>query len=212
MTQYCLPIGINEANCYIIADEKSKEAIVIDPGGFDDNLTHVISNVMMFIRVKYILLTHGHYDHIMGVYDLQRFTDSQTGINKMDALCLADDFKSGAVNIAPGMQKQTNCDFFLEDNMEISAGNLVLKVICTPGHTMGSVCFLCEKERKIFSGDTLFYHTIGRTDLLGGSMTDMRESLNKLVKLEGDYYIFPGHGRSTTLEEERKHNRYLRKN
>lgn len=209
LIQYCLPIGINHANCYIIADEKTKEAVIIDPGEFNDELVGALTNGKIK-SVKYILLTHGHYDHILGVYDLKKYTGALVGIHKNDVAYLTDELKSGAGHIVKGLQKSLSCDFFLEDGMKISAGEIVLDVLFTPGHTLGGVCFVCETEREIFTGDTLFYHTIGRTDLPGSSMADMVNSLNRLKDLNGDYRILPGHERSTTLEEERKRNRYLR--
>jgi glyoxylase-like metal-dependent hydrolase (beta-lactamase superfamily II) len=209
MIQFCVPLGAINANCYILADNESKEAIVIDPGDFTDELKKVLTDGEIK-KVKYILLTHGHYDHILGVYDLQQYTGAQVGINRNDARCLESELDSGAGHRFKEVQKSLTADFYLEDGMSLIFGETGLTVLFTPGHTPGGVCFICESEKKIFSGDTLFYHTIGRTDLPGGNMADMKNSLRRIIDLKGDYSVFPGHDRSTSLDEERQHNKYLR--
>jgi len=209
MIQFCVPLGAINANCYILADNESKEAVVIDPGDFTDELIKVIQDGEIK-SVKYILLTHGHYDHILGVYDLKQYTGAQVGININDASCLENEHDSGAGHHFKEVQKSLKADFYLEDGMRLIFGKTELRVLFTPGHTPGGVCFISEHEHKIFSGDTLFYHTIGRTDLPGGNMTVMKNSLRRIIELKGDYSVFPGHDRSTSLDEERQHNRYLR--
>ncbi len=207
MIQHCIPLCLNRANCYILLDEISKEAVVIDPGEFNKELTNILSDENAI--VKYILLTHGHYDHILGVYELKKYTGAQVGIHKNDADCLEDESLSHA-NQIQAKQNIVHADFEFEDGASLWIGKIEIEVIFTPGHTLGGVCFVCENEQKIFTGDTLFYHTIGRTDLQGGNMTDMQNSLLKISSIKGGYLVFPGHDRSSTLDEERKHNRYLR--
>jgi hydroxyacylglutathione hydrolase len=209
MIQHSIPLGINRANCYILVDEKSREAVVIDPGEFNDDLVSIIKHGNIS-TVKYILLTHGHYDHILGVYDFKQYSGALIGIHENDAVCLSDESKSGADRHLKNGQSHIKPDFFLEDAMDLSFGETKLKVLFTPGHTLGGVCFICENDKKLFTGDTLFYHTIGRTDLAGGSMSVLQESLKRILNLTGDYIIFPGHDRSSTLNDERLYNKYLR--
>lgn len=192
-------------------DEKSGEAALIDVGGFDNSLKSILENEEIK-KVKYILLTHGHYDHLLGVYDAKEHTGAKVAIHKMDKECLTDENSSLAYQIESVKQKPVEPDIILKDGMKLNVGNIELEVLHTPGHSKGSVCFVCESERIIFSGDTLFLKTYGRTDLQGGSWSELQLSLNKLALLEGDYIVYPGHFMQTSLDFERKHNRYMRRN
>ncbi len=208
MEQYIFPIGCYSSNCYAIVDESSSIAAIIDPGEFYDKIIDFLTDKK--IKVKYILLTHGHLDHILGVYDLKNNTGARVAIHKGDEECLKDEIASLAYNIRPGMQKYLEPDLLLEDGMNIDIGQVKLNVIHTPGHTKGSVCFVCNDEHKIFTVDTLFYHCVGRTDFPGGSMPELLDSLKRISSLKGDFIIYAGHNRTSTLDEERLHNRYLR--
>lgn len=209
MKLYRLPLGAIDANCYVIADEKSGEAAVIDAGDFDETLKKILDSDEIK-NVKYILLTHGHYDHIMGVYDAKEYTGAKVAIHGEDAGCLFDENQSLSYQLSV-RQKPLKADIILEDGMTLNIGDIELKVMHTPGHTRGGVCFICEKERIVFSGDTLFCKTCGRTDLRGGDWPTMKDSLIRLASLKGDYTVYPGHNRETQLDFERTHNRYMRK-
>lgn len=198
-----------DTNCFIVADEKTKEAVVIDPGEYTQKLVDTISQNEL--KIKYILLTHGHYDHILGVSYLKDSTGAQVMIHQNDADCLVDEKESLMYRITPGIQVPCKPDKVFQDGDVINFGDISLEVLYTPGHTKGSVCFVCEKERCIFTGDTIFYRTYGRTDLPGGSGEEMLMSLYRIYALRGDYTLYPGHGIMTTLEKERKNNRYMRK-
>lgn len=202
-------LGHVDTNCYVLLDEKTNDAVVIDPGEYTQKLVDTID--MHKMNVKYILLTHGHYDHILGVHDLKEKTGACVLIHINDAQCLVDENQSLMGHIGPGIQKPCDADKVLQDGDEVVFGNEKLQVLYTPGHTKGSVCFLCESERCIFTGDTIFYRTYGRTDLPGGDDEEMLMSLYRIYALRGDYTLYPGHGIVTTLEKERKTNRYLRK-
>lgn len=206
-----IQLGPNEANCYIVIDEKNGSAAVIDPGGYENRLRTLL-NELVIENLDSILLTHGHYDHLLGAYDLKQTSGAEIAIHKNDALCLEDDKKSMAFHIGDNFQKYVKADISFEDGMSFTVGETLLTVMHTPGHTQGSACFICEKEKVIFSGDTLFKQGVGRTDLPGGSMTQLMTSINKLSSLKGDYNIYPGHGPSTTLDEERKNNPHMRMN
>lgn len=210
MTVMRIQSGEMGSNSYILIDEKSGEGAVIDVGSFSSELQTAISQSGMK-RLKYILLTHGHFDHILGVYDIKRkYPDAEIAIHREDAMCLSDPEESLA-STGAHIQNPVCADILLEDGDIIRLGESRLRVMHTPGHTMGGVCYILESEHTIFSGDTLFCRTVGRTDLRGGNWSDLLASLEKLMSLEGDYEVFPGHNRQTSLAVERVSNRYLRK-
>lgn len=204
-------LGINHANCYIIVDENSGNSTVIDPGGFENKLVELLK-IKKIDKIKYILMTHGHYDHILGAYDLKTYSGARVAIHKNDAGCLMDE-QSSLASYAVGqrIQKYLKPDILLEDGMILELGETNLRVLFTPGHTKGGVCFVCERGQKIFTGDTLFYHDAGRTDLPGGSMPELLHSLSRIRDLKGDYSVYPGHDRESTLSDERLNNAYMRK-
>ncbi len=197
------------ANCYLLVDEESGEAAIVDPAWYGEVIKNVLDKEN--INLKYVLLTHGHFDHIFGVYGLQTERGAKVVINKKDAEHLIDPKKSLAEGNFPERQYPVSADLFIKDGDIIKLGNEEIKVMSTPGHTEGSVCYILEKDRVIISGDTLFCMTAGRTDLPGGSDEKMIESLKRLIALEGDYAVLPGHNRETTLESERKRNWYIRR-
>lgn len=203
-----IPLGPVEANTYIITDTASGLSAVIDCGGFTPELVRMLSSK----EVKLILLTHGHYDHILGVYELKKLTGAEVMIHKNDADCLFDEKRSlSYYSYMPGAQKPLTADRLLGEGDEIRLGETVLRVLHTPGHTSGSVCYIDEADRILFTGDTLFCLTCGRTDLPTGDDMQMYNSLKRIKELDGDYKVYTGHNRSTTLDAERVRNRYLRR-
>lgn len=198
-------VGIISTNCYILTDEKTNEAIVIDPGSKCGQIIDAVKDK----NVKYILLTHGHYDHILGAAQLKRLTGAALAIGAEDEECLRDDILSRAGLHFKEPQENTCADIILHDGDTLPFGGQTIKVIHTPGHTPGGVCYLFDEENALFSGDTLFNLAIGRTDFQGGSDVDMARSLKKIAALSRNYDVFPGHGPSSTLDYEKKHNPYF---
>ena len=194
------------ANTYLLLDEKSGEAAVIDPGLF----TGEVESAAGEYNIKYILLTHGHFDHIIGAYALRQATGAAAAIHTLDAPCLYDSKKSLADDVERITQQPFNADVLFNDGDCFYLGENEIKVMHTPGHTQGSVCFIIESERTILTGDTLFCLTVGRTDFAGSSAKALVESVKKLIALDGDYRVLPGHNRETTLESERIRNRFIR--
>lgn len=207
ITVDAIPLGPVAANTYVLTDMASGETAVIDAGDFNDKLKELIKGK----NIKYILLTHGHFDHILGVYDLKEFTHAKVFIHTLDADCLENEYKSLASWEYPGSQKPLKADVLLNDGDKIMLGETEIRVMHTPGHTRGGVCYIIDSERIIFSGDTLFCLTAGRTDFEGGSDEELMASLIRLRRLDGDYKVYTGHNKSTTLDFERTHNRYMRR-
>lgn len=197
------------ANCYYLLDEKTGEAAIVDPAWYVDDFDAMLAEDNA--RLKYILLTHGHFDHIFGVYGLKNATGAKVVIHSKDAEHLSDPEKSLAKGNMPDPQQPVNADILIGEGDVLTLGEEEIKVMSTPGHTMGSVCYIIESEKTIISGDTLFCMTAGRTDFPDGSDELMIESLKRLIALEGDYKVLPGHNRETTLSSERTRNWYIRR-
>ena len=202
-----LALGPVSANTYIVTDDATGETAVIDAGACTNELLGKLKGK----NVRYILLTHGHYDHILGVPALKAHTGAEVLIHKADADCFWDTEKSLASFDHSFSQTPMKADRLLSDGEEIHLGETVLSVLHTPGHTKGGVCYIDYQDRLIFSGDTLFCLTAGRTDFPGGSFEELMASLITLRNLPGDYIVYPGHNRATTLEHERVRNRYMRR-
>ena len=196
-------VGVGAANCYIVYDE-SLEAVMVDPGGDEERLLGVISE--KGLKLKYIMLTHGHFDHIMGVHGIKASTGAEIIIAGGDAGCLESPESSlaGRVRLELIAEKP---DHIAQDGSRYRVGGLEFEYILTPGHTKGSAVIRCGQT--LFTGDTLFAGDCGRCDLPGGSYAEMLDSLERLYQLEGDYDVLPGHEEETTLETERKRNRNM---
>ncbi len=195
--------GQLENNIYFVADEATKKAVLIDASS---NIPELIEFAKEY-DVEYILLTHGHFDHIMGLTSLKQALNAQAVINK-DDLVISDNINEFTRlfglpdNIPPTYEK------YVKDDDVLKVGNLEIKVIATPGHTEGGVCYLIGN--KLFSGDTLFKGSVGRTDLFGGNFKKLSDSIkNKLFKLDDNTEVFPGHGDMTTIGFEKKYNELI---
>lgn len=201
--------GLYATNTYLIIDEKTGEAAVIDPAVADDALFSALRENGVS-ELKYILLTHGHFDHICGVYPLKEKLGGKVLIHSEDADCLRDSRVSLTQSVKGYTQTEMEPDGELSDGDTVILGETKISVMHTPGHTRGSIMLIADGY--IFSGDTLFRCSMGRTDLPGGSTKTLFASLRAIGKMEGEYDIFPGHGEKTTLSYEKANNRYLRAN
>ena len=188
-------------NCYIILDEKSKEIMVIDPAGKADEIIEMIN--ILNGKVKYIYLTHCHADHIGAVMEIKNKKGGKILIHRNDA----EGLNNETINLSPYIDMgviELEADSRIDDGDLIHVGNLEFKVIHTPGHTKGGTSLYCEKEGLLFSGDTLFRGTWGRTDLPTSSIDDIMNSIiKKLLILPDDTIVYPGHGKSTLIKEEK---------
>ena len=190
-----LALGAYQTNTYLVWEENSPTCVVIDPGYQPETILSEVKNLGKEIAA--ILLTHGQFDHVGGVRELAAETGCPVYLNEADL--------SMPPQMTAGPLYYTNT--YGEGDF-VEAAGLSFKVLHTPGHTPGSICLTCENA--MFSGDTLFWGSCGRTDLPGGSWATIRKSLLRLADLSGDYDVYPGHGDSTTLAFERKMNPYMR--
>ncbi len=194
------------ANCYLVVDESTKESFLVDPGAYGARQSEYIKSQGVS-ELKYILLTHGHFDHIMGVRQFKEDLGGQVVIHENDEDCLSSPLKSLAITHALSFPK-TEADIVVTDGDRLPFGDTEIEVIHTPGHTKGSVCY--KLGDLLLTGDTLFKGTVGRTDFPGGSYSEIIESVEKLGAIKGDFKVYPGHESLTTLENERRNNPYMR--
>ena len=198
-------LGMVATNCYFVYDADSKEGFVIDPAknGLYEKLT------ANGINIKAILLTHGHFDHIMGVHEMTREAGAKVyALSAEDRVC-----RDAALNASEqiGRPYTVEPDVLVNDGDEIEIAGIKIKVYATPGHTIGSCCYYIESEKWLFSGDTLFEGSIGRSDLPTGDEHTIMQSVRKLVtEFDDDVKVYPGHGESTTIGDEKAYNPYAR--
>lgn len=199
-----IPLGPVRANTHIVTDEDSGCTFIVDAGAYNPRLERLIADK----KIEYILLTHGHFDHIMGVSELKKhFPDAKVCIHEADAPMLSDDILSLAFAFGASVDKSLKADIILHDGDELPFGDKKITVIHTPGHTMGGVTFMIDS--CMFTGDTLFYRSVGRTDFAGGNSKVLNDSICRLFDCDGDFNVYPGHDKETTLSDERINNLYV---
>ena len=196
-----LAVGVMPTNCYLVWDNISKEAVVIDPA---DEVERIVSWIEKEdLELKAILLTHGHFDHVFAVDELREKYGVKAYIHELEQEVLADTTKNCAYMIDETLSMKA--DVLVKDNEELEFGSLKLKVIHTPGHTHGGVCYYFEDADTLFSGDTLFCRTVGRDDLPTGSREALYRSIKeRLLVLPEQVIVFPGHRGPTTIGAEKK--------
>lgn len=197
-------VGLVQTNCYLAYQEATKEGFLIDPG---DNAPHILDSIRRLgVQLKYIILTHSHFDHILALADVAAETGAKVAIHKSEADGISSPGEATvrALGLPVIPIKPTTADILLSDGDMISCAGECLTILHTPGHTVGSICI--DTGKVLFSGDTLFEDDCGRCDLPGGDYTVMLSSLRRLAALPGDRIVYPGHDVSTTLARERQVN------
>ncbi len=207
MIHEIIPVGPLRCNCSIIGDEKTREAMVIDPGDDIEDVEAILTKHNL--RVRQIVITHAHIDHVGGAMKLRAATGAPILLNQNDhALLQMLDVQAAWIGVtAPG---EVKIDQSISSGDKVGVGLLEASVLHTPGHTEGSVCLYFAAEKKLIAGDTLFAGSIGRTDLPGGSMQKILQSLHGTVlALPDETVVVPGHGPLTTIGQERESNPFL---
>lgn len=200
-------VGALGVNCSILGCEETRQAVVIDPGDEVERLLAVLKRYDLTAQA--ILNTHGHFDHVGGNLHLTRSSGAPLYIHPADAPMLGRVAQVAAMYGLPG-ENSPPPDHQLEDGMLLTFGTISLRVIHTPGHTPGGCCFYLERDAKLIAGDTLFADGVGRTDLPGGSHTQLVQSIKtRLFTLPDQVTVYPGHGPTTTIGHEKRHNPYL---
>ncbi len=202
-----LPSGPLSVNTYLAVDEETKKGFVVDPGGYNPKLTKMVQDEG--IDIEYIILTHGHSDHICGVNEhLDDFPGAKVVANVNEKQMLEDPNLNMSTSF--GAPQTVHADILVDDNDELQVGNLTLKFFYTPGHTTGGMCIYIASENVLFSGDTLFRQSIGRTDFPGGSFKDLADAVHKkLFVLPDETAVLPGHMGTTTIGFEKGNNPFV---
>ena len=200
-----MTVGPLSTNCYIVSDENTGKAVIIDPGAQADRIQSKITE--LDLSVEAILLTHGHFDHMMAAEELRKAYGADIYIGKKEKQLLGNT----DTNLSEmfGKPYAIVADQYVEEGMELALAGVTFRVIDTPGHTEGGVCYYVKEYEAAFSGDTIFYESVGRTDFPTGSMRVLVESIHeKIFTLPEDTQLFPGHGNSTTVGYEKQNNLY----
>ena len=203
------PVGVFQCNCTILGDEETREALVIDPGDDAQKILEVLRK--HDLNLKQIVCTHTHIDHVGAIDDLQQRLGVPAAIHKAD-LILLDNLDVQAQFSGLPAPKRGTIDSFVQDGGAVACNGIELGVLHTPGHTPGSTTFHLAGDRNVlFTGDTLFMQSIGRTDLWGGSHPEIIRSIQKkLMTFDDDTLVISGHGQETTIGHERRYNPFLR--
>ena len=205
LTYTTIPVGMLESNCYILNDGGA--LALVDCGVFSRRVREAIAEQGGDLR--YILLTHGHFDHIQGVASARAaYPDAQVGIGEGDAPSLTGEMEDGPRGHR--VRNPATPDLLLRDGDVLTLNESSLRVIGTPGHSRGGICLLAEAEQLLFTGDTLFCEEVGRVDILGGDWSALCDSIRRLYVIPGDCAVLPGHGPASSLEHERRHNPYVK--
>jgi hydroxyacylglutathione hydrolase len=201
-----LQVGSIQTNCYILCEEISHKAAIIDPGA---NAQYILEQLQKTgCTAEYIILTHGHFDHTGAVEELLIATGASLVAHKLEAGIIGSAILSIYTMFTSKPYKPLVADILVNEGDRLPLGSLELKFIHTPGHTQGGCCIICEDN--IFCGDTVFKENIGRTDLPTADRIEMNRSVKRIAAMEGEFNLFPGHGEPSTLSHERKYNPYMK--
>ena len=207
MIHEILPVGMLHCNCSIFGDETTREAIVVDPGDDISDIEAILGKHQL--KVKAIIITHAHIDHIGGAAKLKKLTQAPVYMNENDQN-LYDAMEMQAGWLGMETPEQTEIDSEAKDGRTVTIGGTAFHFMHTPGHTQGSTCLWIPSEKKLVAGDTLFRDSIGRTDLPGGNGRQILVSIKeKLLPLPEDTIVIPGHGEPTTIGREKQQNPFL---
>lgn len=208
MLHEILPVGLLECNCSVVADDETKEAVVVDPGDEIERVQRILTK--FDLRVRYIIATHAHIDHVGGLRNLHETTGAPVLMHVAD-LPLYENLAAQAAWLGVETPRMLEVDQFLKEGDRLCWGSLSLEVLHTPGHSPGSISLhLPGENARIFAGDTLFQGSVGRWDLWGGSEEQLLRSIHeKLLLFPDETPVFPGHGPSTTIGRERESNPFL---
>lgn len=199
-----LAVGPLEANCFVVADEKTKEAMIIDPGDEPDRIIDIVKE--NGLKVKYIACTHAHFDHVGAIADIKHETEAKIIIHK-DELEIYEGASDQAAIWGYELEPLPEPDMFVNEGDKLEIGDLRFEILHTPGHSPGGICLL--GKGIIFTGDTLFAGSVGRTDFYGGDMNKLKKSFRRLMSLPLDTKVFSGHGLSSTIKEEKTDNFFM---
>jgi hydroxyacylglutathione hydrolase len=207
MIHEIIPVGMLQCNCSVFGDEASGQAVVIDPGDEIGLVTEILDRHQL--RVKAIIITHAHIDHIGGAQKLKALTGAPVYMNSRDQE-LYDHIDTQAQWLGVAPPEKTNIDVNAREGESVKLGAAQFEVLETPGHTQGSISLWIPQENKLVAGDTLFLDSIGRTDLPGGDHGQILRSIHeKLLPLDDAVVVIPGHGANTTIGRERRRNPFL---
>lgn len=197
-------VGPLEVNCFIIADDITKDAIVIDPGDEPDRILDLIKENNF--KIKYIVCTHAHFDHVGAVSDLKKETGAEIVIHR-DELEIYQGARDQGTFWGYELDPLPEPDIFINEGDKLEIGNLRFEILHTPGHSPGGICLY--GKGIVITGDTLFAGSVGRTDFYGGDMNNLKKSFLRLMSLPPDTKVFPGHGPSSTIKEEKTGNFFM---
>lgn len=199
------PAGPFDANCYIVGDEDTNKGFIIDPSGKPDGILEMVKNLKL--DIEFIILTHGHGDHFTGAYRVKEELKVPLYVHKEDEDLIRGETKT----LIPILKNMTlvDIDGFVSEESTLSVGNLKLEIIETPGHTMGGICI--KVNNVVFTGDSIFFRNIGRCDIGRASRELLVESLKKkILTLDENTILYPGHGPATTVKDERELNPFVK--
>ncbi|MFD1066237.1 MBL fold metallo-hydrolase [Oceanobacillus locisalsi] len=202
-----MPVGMVQANCYIVYKKEEKEALIIDPGGEPEKIIEAIENNQLNVRA--ILLTHAHFDHIGGLDKVRDYTKAPVYLHTAEWDWLGEPELNGSVKLTGQTVTALEADKVLEEGT-LDIENFSINTLHTPGHSPGSISFVFPEDHFAVTGDVLFQQGIGRTDLIEGDIDTLEHSIKeKLYQLPADLTILPGHGPATTIDYEKKNNPFF---